>query len=54
MAQSQRDLPVSQEMWAKLLGKEDHFENEMATHWSILAWIIPWAEEPGELEYMGL
>ena len=36
------------------LGGEDPLEEEMATHSSILAWEIPWAEEPGELLFMGL
>ena len=36
------------------LGWEDHSEKEMATHSSILAWRIPWTEEPGGLQSMGL
>ena len=36
------------------LGQEDPLEKEMATHSSILAWRIPWTEEPGGLQYMGL
>ena len=36
------------------LGQEDDLEEEMATHFSILTWEIPWAEEPGQLESMGL
>ena len=36
------------------LGREDPLEKEMATHSSILSWRIPWTEEPGELQYMGL
>ena len=35
------------EIWVQLLGGEDHLEKEMATHSGILAWRIPWAEEPG-------
>ena len=35
------------------LGWEDALEKEMATHWNILAWEIPWTEEPGDLQYMG-
>ena len=35
------------------LGREDPWEKEMATHSSILAWRIPWTEEPGELQSMG-
>ena len=37
----------TQEMWVQSLGREDTLEEEMATHSSILAWKIPWAEEPG-------
>ena len=37
-----------------ILGKEDPLENEMATHSSILAWRIPWTEEPGGLQHMRL
>ena len=36
------------------LGQEDHLEQEMAPHFSILAWKIPWAEEPGRLLSVGL
>ena len=46
-------LPM-QEMWVLSLGQEDSLEEEMATHSSILAWEIPWMEEPGGLEYTGL
>ena len=42
-----KNLPVKQEMWVQSLGKEDPLEKEIATHWSILAWKIPWTEEPG-------
>ena len=44
-------------MWethVQSLGQEDPLEEEMATHSSILAWIIPWTEEPGELQSMGV
>ena len=41
-------------MWVWSLGREDPLEEEMATHFSILAWRIPWAEEPGGLQSMGL
>ena len=37
-------------MWVRSLGWEDSLEEEMATHSSILAWRIPWTEEPGGLE----
>ena len=39
--------------WVQSLHQEDSLEKEMATHSSILAWKIPWAEEPGELQSMG-
>ena len=41
-------------MWVQSLGQEDTLEKEMATHSSILAWIIPWTEEPGGLQSMVL
>ena len=41
-----------QEMWAGSLGQEDPLEEEMATHSSILAWKIPWTEQPGRLQSM--
>ena len=40
-------------MWDQSLGQEDLLEEEMATHSSILAWKIPWTEEPGKLQSMG-
>ena len=43
-----------QEMWVPSLGWRDPLEKEMATHPSILAWRIPWTEEPGRLQSMGL
>ena len=43
-----------QETWVQFLGHEDTLEKGMATHSSLLAWRIPWAEEPGELQSMGL
>ena len=43
-----------QETQAQSLGWEDHLEKGMATHSSILAWRIPWAEEPGGLQSIGL
>ena len=42
-------LPAMQETQVRFLGQEDPLEKEMATHASILAWRIPWTEEPGEL-----
>ena len=44
----------SQEMWVQPLGQEDPLEEGMATPSSILAWKIPWTEEPGGLQSMGL
>ena len=43
-----------QEMLVQSLGREDPLEKEMTTHSSILAWRIPWMEEPGRLQSMGL
>ena len=43
-----------QEIWVQSLGWEDSLEKKMATHSSILAWRIPWAEEPGRLQCMEL
>ena len=43
-----------QEMWVQALHQEDPLEMEMATHFSILAWEIPWTEEPGGLQSMEL
>ena len=44
-----KNTPARQEMQAQSLGQEDPLEKEMAIHSSILAWEIPWAEEPGGL-----
>ena len=41
-----KNLPAKQETWVRFLGWEDPLEKGMATHSSILAWRIPWAEEP--------
>ena len=46
-------MKEAQEMQVQSLGGEDHLEEEMATHPSILAWEIPWTEEPGGLQSMG-
>jgi len=48
-----KNLPEMQETWVQSVGQKDPLEKEMATHSSILAWRIPWTEEPGELQYMG-
>ena len=50
MAQIVKNLPTKQEMQVQSLGQEDPLEEEMATHSSILAWGIPWTEEPGTTE----
>ena len=47
-----KHLPTMQETWVQSLGQEDLLEKEMATHSSILAWKIPWMEEPGSLQFM--
>ena len=53
VAQSIKNLPVVQETQVQSVGWEDPLEKEMATHSSILAWKIPWTEEPGGLQFMG-
>ena len=47
MAQIVKNLPVMLETWVQSLGQEDPLEKGMATHSSVLAWRIPWTEEPG-------
>ena len=47
-------MQVTQEMWVRSLSWEDPLEEEMATHSSLLAWRIPWTEEPGGPQSMGL
>ena len=54
IAQTVKNLPAVQETWVQFLGREDPLEKEMATHSSILAWEIPWTEEPGGLPSMGV
>ena len=54
VAQMAKNLPAVKETRVQSLGWEDHLEKEMATHSSILAWEIPWTEEPGRLQSMGL
>ena len=46
-------MQETQEMWVQSLGQEDPLEEEMATHSKILAWKIPWTEEPGGLQSTG-
>ena len=53
VTQSVKNLPAMQETRVQSLGWEDPLEKEMATHSSILAWKISWAEEPCELQSMG-
>ena len=53
VAQRVENLPVMQEIQVRSLGWEDPLEKSMATHSSILAWKIPWTEEPGRLQPMG-
>ena len=53
MAQMVRNPPAMQETWVQSLVWEDPLEEKMATHSSILAWRIPWTEEPGKLQSMG-
>ena len=53
MAQLVKNLPAMQEIQVQSLGWEDLLEKEMATHSSILAWRIPWTEDPGGLQSMG-
>ena len=48
-----KTLPAMQEMVVRSLGQKDPLEDEMATHSKILAWRIPWTEEPGSLQSMG-
>ena len=48
-----KNLPAMQETWVLSLGREDPLEEGMATHSSILAWRIPWTEEPGRLQSIG-
>ena len=49
-----KSLPAMREIWVQSLGREDSLGKEMATHSSILAWKIPWAEELGRLQCIGL
>ena len=49
-----KNLPAMQDTQVQSLGQEDPLEKEMATHSSILAWEIPWTEEPGGLQFLGM
>ena len=53
MAQRLKRLQAMRETWVRSLGREDPLEKEMTTYSSILAWRIPWTEEPGGLQSMG-
>ena len=53
MAQTVQNLPAMQETRVQSLGQEDPLEKGMAIYSSILAWRIPWTEEPGNLQCMG-
>ena len=53
MAQKVKNLPAMLETRVRSLAREDPLEKEMATHSSILAWRIPWMEEPGGLQSVG-
>ena len=53
VAQMVKDLPATQETRVQSLGWDDPLEKGMATHSNILAWKIPWTEEPGGLQSMG-
>ena len=53
VAQMVKRLPTMHETRVQSLGQEDLLEKEMATHSSILAWKVPWMEEPGRLQSMG-
>ena len=54
VAQTVKNLPAMQETQVQSLGQEDPLEKGMATHCSILAWRIPWTEDPGGLQPTGL
>ena len=54
LAQMIKNLPAMQETRVLSLGREDPLEKEMATYSSVLAWRIPWTEEPGGLQSTGL
>ena len=49
VTQRLKRLPAMRDTWVRSLGRKDPLEKEMATHSNILAWIIPWTEEPGGL-----
>ena len=53
IVKSIKNLPAMQQTWVRSLDREDPLEKEMATHSSILAWRIPWTQEPVWLQSMG-
>ena len=53
IAQLGKNLPAMQKTWVQSLSQEDPLEEEMATHYRILAWEIPWIEKTGGLQSMG-
>ena len=54
MAQMVKNLTAVKETWVQSLGLENPLEKGMTTHSSILAWRIPWTEEPGRLQFHGV
>ena len=54
VSQAVKRLSTMQETWVRSLGQEDPLEKEMAIHSSTIAWKIPWTEELGRLQSMGL
>ena len=54
MFQTVKHLSTMRETWVRSLGREDILEKEMAIHSSTIAWKIPWTEELGKLQSMGL
>ena len=54
IVQMVKNLPAIQETWVQSLGEEDPLEKEMTSQSNLLAWRIPWTEEPGGLQSMGL
>ena len=54
VAQMVKNMPAMWKTWVQFLGWEDPLEEGMTTHSSILAWEIPWTEEPGRLQSIGL
>ena len=54
VAQMVKCLPAMRETWVRSRGQEDALEKEMPIHSNTLAWKIPWTEEPGRLQSMGL